>query len=90
MILIPCPYCGPRDESEFTYGGPRRLFPPLKGQPSTSDWLEALYSPPNPRGEVVELWYHASGCEAWIEVTRDTATHEITKCTPPQRQETGT
>ncbi|WP_299844487.1 sarcosine oxidase subunit delta [uncultured Roseovarius sp.] len=77
MILLPCPNCGPRDEGEFTYGGPQRQLPSLDGQSGTDDWLKALFHPQNPRGPMVELWYHASGCEAWIEVTRDTGTHEI-------------
>jgi len=28
MLLIPCPYCGARDETEFTYGGPSHVTRP--------------------------------------------------------------
>ena len=90
MILIPCPHCDPRDEAEFTYGGARRHFPALNGQTTPDDWQAALYHPPNPRGPLAELWYHASGCERWIEVTRHTATHDISHSGPPSRPEEGT
>lgn len=69
MLVIPCPHCGPRDEAEFTYGGPVRAACPLTG--------DGLYSMPNPSGPLREWWYHSSGCETWIEVTRNTRTHAI-------------
>ncbi len=28
MLLIPCPHCGPRNESEFQHGGPTRRMRP--------------------------------------------------------------
>ncbi len=28
MLLIPCPWCGPRDETEFTYGGEAHIVAP--------------------------------------------------------------
>ena len=86
MILIPCPCCGPRDESEFTYGGPRRPFPAISGAADLRDWHEALFDVPNPVGPLVELWYHTSGCETWVEVTRNSRTHEIIGCKLPEPQ----
>ncbi|WP_052261976.1 sarcosine oxidase subunit delta [Leisingera sp. ANG-M1] len=77
MLLIPCPHCGLREESEFTYGGPCRDLPALDGQSDAGTWSQAFHMGKNPRGPLRELWYHSSGCEAWIEVTRDTASHEI-------------
>lgn len=77
MLLIPCPRCGLREESEFTYGGPRRDLPALAGQADAAVWSKALHMGHNPRGALRELWYHGSGCEAWIEVTRDTVSHEF-------------
>ena len=29
MLIIPCPYCGPRDEIEFTCGGEAHIARPL-------------------------------------------------------------
>jgi sarcosine oxidase subunit delta len=36
-----------------------------------------VYLRDNPAGPFQELWYHSSGCHAWIVVTRDTRTHVI-------------
>jgi sarcosine oxidase subunit delta len=35
----------------------------------------------NPAGENTELWHHVLGCSAWLCVTRDTVTHEISEVT---------
>ena len=29
MLQIPCPYCGPRAEAEFSYGGEAHIARPL-------------------------------------------------------------
>ena len=75
MLLIPCPHCGPRDEGEFSYGGPARALAPMDADTDTSH--RTLYHGNNPRGLLRELWYHTSGCESWITVTRNTATHDF-------------
>ena len=78
MLLIPCPLCGPRDESEFTYGGDAsKRLPPLDGKSGPAEWHAAVHLRENPRGPQRELWYHAMGCESWIEVERDTLSHDI-------------
>ncbi len=79
MLLIPCPWCGPRDQCEFTYGGAAVKFPPLDQTPpaARNEWHNAVHVRDNPRGLTRELWYHEAGCECWIEVMRDTLTHEI-------------
>ena len=78
MLLIPCPHCGPPDEAEFDHGGPLRPLPALDGAGDAATWQRALHHAPTPRGPVTELWYHRSGCETWLAVTRDTVTHDIT------------
>ena len=75
MLLIPCPYCGLRDESEYVYGGPARALPDMDAQ--TPEAQHSLYRPINPRGPLRELWYHSGGCECWITLTRNTITHEF-------------
>lgn len=77
MIIIPCPFCGDRDHSEFSYGGDATVrYPPLEA--STEEWHDAVFLRKNPRGPHTEYWHHVSGCRAWLEVERDTLTHEIT------------
>ena len=77
MLLIQCPFCGPRDEKEFSYGGPVRADRP---DPNTTDdvtWVEYLTIVPNPLGPVQERWWHVRGCGSWTTIWRDTRTHDI-------------
>ncbi len=77
MMLIPCPWCGPRDESEFVCGG-ERVQPRSEAVALGDDaWLERMMIRANRRGAHVETWWHAKGCLAWFAITRDTLTHEI-------------
>ena len=75
MLLIPCPNCGARDESEFDYGGPAIALPTLEA--STSDWHQALHLSSTTDQWVDEHWYHSAGCECWIRIRRNLVTHEI-------------
>lgn len=77
-MRIDCPFCGERDLSEFTYlgdAGFRR--PPSEAEGLADRFYEAVYLRDNPAGPHQELWYHAAGCLSWLQVTRDTRTHEI-------------
>ncbi|HTP97806.1 MAG TPA: sarcosine oxidase subunit delta [Casimicrobiaceae bacterium] len=76
MLLINCPYCGPRAQSEFTYGGDASLHRPAPDA-SMDDWFAYVYLRDNPKGAHVELWQHSAGCRSWIKVRRDTRTHDI-------------
>ncbi len=78
MHLIRCPHCGHRDESEFVYGGPfSGARPDDPGAIQDEAWSNYLTVPDNPVGPVVECWWHANGCGAWVTIARDTATHDI-------------
>jgi sarcosine oxidase subunit delta len=75
MLLIPCPYCGPRPELEFAYGGEAHIARPR--DPSTisdDDWGAFLYQRRNPRGTHDERWRHAHGCGRFFNARRDTVT----------------
>jgi heterotetrameric sarcosine oxidase delta subunit len=76
MLRIECPWCGPRDEPEFTYGGESHLARPA---PDCSDeeWARYLFFRSNPKGPHAERWCHTDGCGQWFNVVRDTVTHEI-------------
>ncbi|MEM6661085.1 MAG: sarcosine oxidase subunit delta [Pseudomonadota bacterium] len=74
MIRIRCPFCGLRDHSEFSYEGDATVaYPALDA--SEDEWYEAVFLRDNPRGRHRELWRHC--CGAFVEVERDTVTHEI-------------
>ena len=76
MIRITCPFCGTRDHTEFSYEGDATVeYPPLDA--SEDAWFDAVYLRNNPRGVHLEYWRHAFGCGAFLEVERNTVTHEI-------------
>ena len=77
MLLITCPWCGPRHENEFSPGGEGHIQRPDPGQASDQQWAEYLYFRTNPKGLHRERWMHALGCRRWFNVVRDTVTHEI-------------
>ena len=55
MLLIPCPFCGPRNQVEFTYGGDATVHRPAPDAPE-AQWFEYVYIRDNPRGPHDELW----------------------------------
>lgn len=78
MLLINCPYCGDRAETEFSYGGEAGITrPPNPDTLSDTEWADYLFMRKNPRGLHKELWNHAQGCRRWFEVERDTVTYVI-------------
>ena len=82
MLTIPCPWCGPRPDSEFSAGGEAHI---ARADPNTStdaEWGQYLYFRDNVKGLQRERWYHAYGCRRWFNVARDTVTHEISAVYP--------
>ena len=78
MLLIECPWCGPRAETEFSYGGEAGIVrPPDPDALSDVEWADYLFNRANPRGAHRELWNHAHGCRRWFGVERDTVTYRI-------------
>ena len=76
MLRIKCPYCGLRDETEFTYHGQANLHRPDPGA-SQQAFFEYVYLRNNPRGNHEELWQHTGGCRSYLKIQRNTQTHEI-------------
>ena len=77
MLLITCPFCGARNETEFVFGGPVGAARPDPAEASDETWLDYLLLVPNPTGPVQERWWHARGCGDWFTIWRDTVTHDI-------------
>ena len=78
MLLIPCPWCGERDESEFGAGGEAHIARPA--DPAALDdaqWADYLFMRDNPKGMILERWVHRLGCRRWFNLARDTVTNEI-------------
>jgi len=73
MLLIPCPYCGPRPELEFRYAGEAHIA--RAEDPSLLDdaaWTAYLYVRSNPKGPHSERWQHVHGCGRFFNAVRDT------------------
>jgi sarcosine oxidase subunit delta len=79
MLLITCPWCGPRAEIEFTYGGQADIRRPTPAaDASDAAWADYVFMRDNPRGLAREQWVHANGCRRWFKVERDTVSYAIT------------
>ncbi len=81
MLRINCPWCGLRNEDEFSYGGDATVVRPADDA-SQDDWYDYVYTRDNPAGRHSEYWHHVGGCRAWLRVERDTLTHEIFSVEP--------
>jgi len=78
MLLISCPWCGPRDEIEFRYGGQAHVaYPADTSAVDDEEWGRYLFVRDNPKGVFRERWRHSSGCRRWFNVVRDTTTNRI-------------
>jgi len=78
MLEIDCPWCGPRAQTEFSYGGDAGVERPRDPDAvELAAWLDHVYLRDNPRGPHWEWWQHLAGCRRWIRVHRDTLTHEV-------------
>jgi len=84
MLLIPCPFCGPRDDNEFRYGGEGGIAVPADTPELTDEaWAEFLFIRHNPKGPMRERWYHAHGCRRWFTISRDTSTDAVLSAPEP-------
>ena len=78
MLQLDCPWCGERDEVEFSYGGEAGIaYPPDPAALSDEEWAQWLFFRDNPKGAFPERWVHTHGCRRWFSVVRDTVTNEV-------------
>ncbi len=89
MLIINCPYCGERDQSEFSNGGQAHVARPKDPEKlNDKEWSEYVFVRSNPKGVFFERWVHTHGCRKWFNAARNTSTDEILKIyklneTPP-------
>ena len=90
-MRIPCPFCGARDLREFTYLGDATVKrPDPNGADALGHFIDYVYMRDNPAGPNREFWYHGSGCQAWLVVTRDTRSHQILDAVPASKARAAT
>ncbi|MDO4232116.1 MAG: sarcosine oxidase subunit delta [Lautropia sp.] len=84
MLLIHCPWCGPRAESEFNYGGESGIVRPVEAASKDKEswltdeqWGDYVFMRKNTRGRFIEQWVHTHGCRKWFDAERDTSNHRF-------------
>lgn len=83
MLLIHCPWCGARDESEFSYGGEADIVrSPDPDAVDDAAWADYVFMRSNTRGLHREQWVHAHGCRRWFKAERDTVSYDIVATWP--------
>lgn len=75
MQQFTCPFCGMRDQSEFTYVREVAQVPRLDAP--LADWQSFVYTRDNPCGAHAEWWHHNHGCRQMLVIVRDTLTHAV-------------
>lgn len=74
MHVFTCPFCGPRPEPEFHFGGEAgNTRPEGFAAVSDADWSAYLHLRANPKGHAREIWMHLTCCEIFV-MARDTVT----------------
>ncbi len=68
MKIMTCPLNGPRNISEFAYGGEVRAMPNPGAAPA--DWADYVFLKDNPAGVVREWWVHTP-TNFWFIAERD-------------------
>jgi sarcosine oxidase subunit delta len=76
MQIFPCPFCGPRDETEFHYGGEAGNARPEGADVPAEDWARYLYMRANSKGRTREIWVHTT-CGEFFVMERDSLTHTV-------------
>ena len=75
-LRVTCPNCGPRDYTEFWFGG--ELLPhTAHGEDAVSTDFERVWLRVNRAGVQDERWFHHAGCRRWVVTERDTRTNDF-------------
>ena len=75
MKLLKCPLNGPRNISEFVWGG--EVKPGVDPTTATdAQWTEYLFLETNAAGEIYEWWLHAP-TNYWFIARRNTTTDAV-------------
>ena len=82
MKIMNCPLNGPRNISEFVYGGQVKAMPDVRDV-SDKDWARYVFYEENDTGIVTEWWLH-SPSSYWFIAERHNVTDEIIRTYPPE------
>ncbi|WP_371226301.1 sarcosine oxidase subunit delta [Pseudomonas sp. QE6] len=82
MKILTCPLNGPRNISEFTYGGEFKQMP----DPATCsdiEWADYVFNSDNAAGIVLEWWLH-NASSYWFLAERHTVTDQVIRTFDPR------
>src|SRR5215212_6789727 len=85
MILLPCPYCGLRNASEFRCVGEVSERPD-PNETGVEERRAYLYARNNPAGWTTETLFHNAGCKQHFVSERHTVTNEVRGSETPAAQ----
>ena len=78
MLRIDCPWCGPRDQTECSYGGEAHIVRPAEPETLSDEaWGDYLFNRKNTKGRFLEQWCHTAGCRRWFNAVRDSQSYQI-------------
>ncbi|MCG8691837.1 MAG: sarcosine oxidase subunit delta [Minwuiales bacterium] len=80
MKIMTCPLNGPRNISEFVYGG-EVVAMPDPNSATDAEWADYVFLEENRAGVVREWWCHAP-TSFWFIAERDTVLDEILRTYP--------
>jgi methylglutamate dehydrogenase subunit B len=75
-VKIPCPHCGERPFTEFSFGGELREAP-TSGSADADEDFRRVYLRTNAPSVQVERWFHAYGCRRWLTLRRDVGMNRV-------------
>ena len=81
-FVLTCPNCGPREVTDFGFGGEVSRRP--RERPTLRELGAYNYFRRNVAGVQREWWYHRSGCREWFLAERDTRTNDVQWTALPQ------
>jgi heterotetrameric sarcosine oxidase delta subunit len=81
-FTLTCPNCGPREVTDFAFGGEVTTRP--RSRPTMRELNDYNYFRHNVAGVQREWWYHRSGCREWFLAERDTRTNEVLSVSLPE------
>ena len=82
MQRFPCPFCGPRPETEFHFAVEAgHVRPEPAEQVSDAQWATYLFAARSPKGATREVWLHLT-CGEYFVMTRDSVSRVVTDAEP--------
>ncbi|PYB81157.1 sarcosine oxidase subunit delta [Pseudomonas sp. LB-090624] len=82
MKILTCPLNGPRNISEFTYGGELKHMPD-PASCSDAEWADHVFNSDNLAGVVLEWWLH-NASSYWFLAERHTVSDQVLRTFDPR------